>query len=219
MYKDILANSKEVLLSEVAKIGDFVDYDAGIWGQDEISIGSNGWLRFPKGESRSKSIEGSSSGGWRVIEIENDAVTIIHAGVAASGMWGYQYDDSVRAAQRLSCLNSACETYYLNKNFATSSSIPPKTIIDNIDRDLYKDLVFVGQKYAVNTYIPYNYIPFYSVKENYDADNAYSYGEGLPRMRPVVTLKSKLLTSTSKTKDEFGHDCWVLLPPQETQGT
>ena len=35
-------------------------------------------------------------------------------------------------------------------------------------------------------------------------------------LRPVVTLKEGMYTSTNKVKDEFGNTCWALIAPTET---
>lgn len=221
IYKDILASA--VLLSEVAQIGDFVNYDAGIWESTNPRLFNDGYLRVPASRNKNESLEECNiSGGWRILEISGSTVQIIHAGTPAQGKWSYS-DPNLGKGRREAYLefNQKCSEF-VNTNLATEGRMPLFQDLEKLDLDKHEDLAFVGQHYMVSIYNSSyinktEYVCVYKSKG--ETWWGFIYDDDFYFMRPIVTLKAEMLTSTTKTKDEFGHDCWRLIPPQETQGT
>ena len=73
------------LFANVVNIGDFVNYDAGTW-TNTVAKPTSGYSfgGYTSGNSRNNTVNCSSErnlyNGWRVLAVENDIVTLIHAG-------------------------------------------------------------------------------------------------------------------------------------------
>lgn len=172
MYKKV---DKAVRISEVASIGDFVYYDAGVWTEtsnSQIRVGS-GWMPIEgNGISKNKSYNATNfAGGWRILDISDGIVTIIHAGIVGYCNWGNSNKEHTDV--RLSSMNSICSTYFKNSEYASSASVVSISQIEKINDEKYSNLIYVGNSYLLSRYYPSNWYAFYEVRANYDENEKY----------------------------------------------
>lgn len=87
-YNDCIGNKEFTLfLHEEAQVGDFVEYDSGVWPENGTTSSSKfiSFGGYNNGESRNDNStscgENASYTGWRIFSIEGNVVTLIHAGI------------------------------------------------------------------------------------------------------------------------------------------
>lgn len=213
-------------LASQAKIGDYVAYDAGTWSQ---TVGVNSASKnfqfggYTAGKSKNDSVtcwdgKANNSNGWRVIEIKDDTVKIIHAGTPECMVFPYVDNNQNLAyscqkmlsgyTSRPDLINSNFTStprdwsYYVNSNYATSATSVTKEILERVvgkinSQSIYSnDLIAIGSYYWIST-APMYTNDFWSVAFNGKASgNTGIYGKSpIFGIRPVVTLKKGLKTS------------------------
>ena len=229
---------EDVKLANVAKIGDYVNYDAGTWTTTASTPSSTSAFTFggyTAGTSRNNSSSCTPSlgyDGWRILSIEGDTVKLIHAGIPE-------------------CMYVSFSNRYPNRinnylNIITGSS---SGAIDTSFPSTPKDWsIYVNNNYATNAYL-FNleelnhwYSQVNHATMNYgetfdddlihiegiyllsDIDSWYSYymlnypiyssvynaTSGLYGIRPVVVLKEGIKTSGSITNTD-GNQEWILV--------
>ena len=120
---NITVYKTELLITKV-KVGDYVAYDAGVWTETKARPTSQGEFGgYTKGEKKANSSYFGDNvltnlKGWRVLKIEGNIVTIIHAGVSEYYYHAYGY-----TSESLAILNSRAISEYLNPIYATSAHI------------------------------------------------------------------------------------------------
>ena len=147
------------VLGEEVHIGDYVDYDAGIWDKsvpitsESLSLGG-----YTQGSSRNHGVicdgnDGVVKSGWRVIDISSDVVTLVSAGLPEcyANVWG-------KASESITYLTSHDYSEYVNSNYATKAGILTKDMVDKVNgteitvgSDVANDILKAGGRY----WIPY----------------------------------------------------------------
>lgn len=204
------------------KIGDYINYDAGNWSESEISLtvsneraneqGEFSLYKIEPGTSKNSSItEGcykdnnkTSNYGWRVINIENGKIVLIHAGVPTCYYHMLSMDDSYQKASIIN-LNDFANKYFVNEKYVESA----RSVIcedffkvkcmygsgnlteENLISEIYNDSTMynVGDNYWLaspsNIYRLWDWNQDYKGFSNHDT---HPYG-----LRPVVTLKADIV--------------------------
>ncbi len=181
------------LLSEVAKVGDFVNYDVGKWTETVGKPTSQGKFGgYTEGTSKSTSTTGNNySGGWRVLSISGTTVRLVHAGTPAL-YYHSSHTESVTNAS-IKSVNNFCNEHFLNKEYADSVASPQYG--DAVGGVLSTSgLIAPGTQYWV-TQID-------STDNMFNWNNSWvDYtGAGALGIRPMVTLKAGIRTiGSSKT--------------------
>lgn len=149
--------TKNKYLADLVKIGDFVNYDAGVWTKEEIeSLGQmyeeepthqGKFGKFKVGSNKNNSIEPygvhkSLYNGWRVLSIKEDKVYLVHAGTP-EGYYheeGSSFDTEKILTGNLSEItvekNGKSEAtprnwnMYVNEKYAQSATIFTKQMLD-----------------------------------------------------------------------------------------
>ncbi len=201
-------------LFDVAKVGDYVSYDAGIWASataKPTKQGDFGGNEANKNKGYSVSLcdnTTTSLNGWRVLskDEENKTVTIVHAGQPECY---YHVYNSENQSSSVKALNERANKYK-NTIYADSAHAldynEAKEITTNIS-STEDDLRKTGARYWLAT--PYNDDALYYVSTtgsiNNNGYNFDSWG-----FRPVIVLKSSVIT-TGKGQDQVGNsDTWII---------
>lgn len=203
------------LLSEVASIGDYVAYDAGIWDQDKLLPTANipytlgGYSASTNmGDGITCQEEEIAKNGWRIINASDEYITLVSAGVTECFYLGY---GSTAASKSLEILNQKYTNDYVNDDYAISMTYLTKEMVDNFygSSSSYKkidnDLINIGQEYYLASSAT-SYNLWFVSKNGYIAN----YYVGLKGVRPVITLKANIKT-TGKNKD----NAWILEKVEE----
>ena len=211
------------------QVGDFVNYDAGNWTQEEIDKLGNLYSGenipnadnpytfggFKAGQSRNicitpyRQYQNIYSGGWRILSINNDnSINIIHAGTSE----GYFHPSETNAAYK--------SIYILDKNHTSNSIQALKrdwNMYENLEYtisnsahlvkndELNNNILITGSYYWEANYNNHRDFYFIDFSGRYYR-NGYRYCFGI---RPVVTLKAECLfqnindenTTTHNTQD------------------
>jgi len=199
----IIEDIPNSLLIEKAKIGDYVDYDAGTWDQDRIIPTRNEAFTlggYNNGASRNKGItcnDKETLDGWRIIDIGDEQITLISAGVVECYYLGYS---SSGVSNSLEVLKQGQYNDYVSEEYAVSMSYLTKDMVDKYMKEdvSYKtisdDLIKIGEEYFLASGVtPYS---LWYVSENGYVAN---YHVGLKGVRVVVALKEEIRT-TGKNK-------------------
>ncbi len=200
-----------VYLAERAQQGDYVAYDAGNWGSSApakpVVHGNFGGNAANTNKGASVSVCYSSGGstslnGWRVLKIESGKVYLVHAGMPECYYHGSDSSDSIAK------LDARAKEQYLNETYAESAHA--MTQVETNALDSSNTLRKTGAYYWLAT-----------VSDSTDLYNVYNnggYSNGLRKymlgFRPVVVLKSTVLTTGKTTTDKVGNkNTWDLLLP------
>ncbi len=197
---------KYAYLYDVAKVGDYVDYNAGDWKDSSKMPTENGSFGgYNAGTSKNASVEKCGGGttnlnGWRVLSKneKTKTVTIVHAGEPEC--YYHEYRDSNTGVINLD--NRAKE--YMNE-YAQSSRSIKKEDIETITPQS-NTLRMIGDWYWLATvYSNYDLYSVYASGIINGGGNSYAFG-----YRPVVELKSSVFTP-GKGTDMFSQDAWQLV--------
>lgn len=201
-------------LSEKAKIGDYVNYDAGIWEEEKIVPNYQTPYTFGgynKDLSRNKGIacknNEKTNDGWRVFDITDDVVTLIHSGISMCYYHGYgngTNDTSVNVLKNLNENNNY--NYYLDNKYGESVNVLSKEDIDKfISGDssyarIRDNLINVGEPYWLATKSGSYYMWYVTEGGSVAIDHVGAYG-----VRVLVKLKKNTKTTGI---DKSGN--WIL---------
>lgn len=206
---------------ENLKVGDYIAYDAGNWSKEELeevvidercnTQGEFSLYKIEENYSKNNSIENgcykdnnySTNSGWRVINIENGVISIIHAGVPACYYHELVMDDT-NQKESIKLLNEYANNHFVNKEYATfARSVVCSDFFngecgygasaltnDKLRSEIFNDetLYSVGDNYWLaspsNIYRLWDWNTDYKGFSNHDT---HPYG-----LRPVVTLKENI---------------------------
>lgn len=187
----------EILLSQVAKVGDYVAYDAGKWSNSASKPEKSGEFGgYKNGASKSESVacssgDNSTSQGFRILKVEEGVVTLVHAGTPEC----YYHDGDSNEA--LTNISSRIYGQYYNSEYAQtargllcadlSSFGVDETCSDTTVGDL---LVNVGSSYWLGSTADETQL---SMVNNY-GKTGLSDQKALG-IRPVVVLRTDLKVS------------------------
>ncbi len=197
-----------VYLAQKATVGDYVAYDAGTWSS-AVTTKPTGQGTFGgnaannKGNSVSSCLSSSYSTslkGWRVLKIEGNQVYLVHAGQPECYYHGQDQSASITKLD-------ARAKEYMN-SYAQSAHAITKDEVDAIT-NTSDTLRKTGDYYWLAT--PYNGLSggyLYCVHP--DGSIANYCRNSSDGFRPVIVLKSTILT-TGQGSDGFGHnDAWLI---------
>ncbi len=204
---------KYAYLADVAKEGDYVAYDTGTWSTSKEKPTENGnFGGYTKDQSKGESVSACSNiashgsttlKGWRVLKVEpsTKTVTIVHAGQPEC-----YYHDGLSSTS-INNLDTRSSSEYLNQTYATSAHAMKREDAEIIDQN--STLRKTGATYwLANEVSSYGLLMGYSTGQISGDNRMVALG-----YRPVVVLKSKILT-TGKGQDQVGNnDAWQLVKP------
>ena len=196
--------SSGTLLSEVAEVGDYVAYDAGVWSETKEKPTSQGEFGgYTKGENKASSVSSCYSSyttslkGWRILSISNNSVTIVHAGQSEC------YYHGTNSSTSITKLNNRATSEYLNDIYAESAHMMTKAEIDVLSSS--NNLRNIGAFYWLATESSSNGMWPVNDEGNINNHSNHSYG-----VRPVIVLKEGIKTS-GKSVDIFNQEAWQLI--------
>ncbi len=196
---------KPLILSDIVKIGDYVNYEAGIWNEnkpygDIISFGEFGG--YQSGMSRNQGVACENNGsivneayGWRVIDVDQStgAVSLVHAGTPECyrNEWG-------RNTESVDILKNRNYSIYVDSKYAKSATIFTKEMAEKVYGsiieagagfyDLEHDVLKSYSRYWFPTPHGDNNLMYVQPGGYVGSMGSYTYG-----IRPVVILKENLL--------------------------
>ncbi len=182
------------LLASKVKVGDFVNYDAGNWSSTADKPNSQGQFGgYTSETSKNASITPYSnyantySGGWRVLSVSDNIVTIVHAGTPVS--YYHNYTNGGHANETVNKLNTFCNNNFVNNKYASSSR--------SIRKSDSSSVLQTGSYYwfadVQNNNNVWNWDPV-SATGQY-AGSPKSAFQGSFGVRPVVVLKAEVKTT------------------------
>lgn len=218
-------------LVDVVSVGDYVAYDAGTWSRTASVPSSNGNVgTYTAGENKGKSVpdgyysgygpvgEGNTStlNGWRVFSKEGagaeGTVTLISAGSPACIYYSGLNESDVNVF--INAYNSFCNSNFVNPTFASSA----RGVIEDelIGLEESNTLRSIGSFYfTANGHgtgssgtVPYYFVGCFYPTGYYNQGFSINEKHGI---RPVVTLKSGILTGDDLISDYFGNMSWSIL--------
>ena len=207
---------KYAYLADVVKVGDYVAYDAGEWTSDvPIPTEYGTFGGYSKGKNKGESVacresQAPNFQGWRVLKVDQNSktVTLVHAGQPECyyHAYGGLSDESIKK------LNNQSQNY-LNFNYAQSAhamNYEEALDITKNEDATDDDLRTTGVRYWLSTKASSG-IGFWGVDTNGRLDfNNFQYVNGF---RPVIELKSGMLT-TGQEPDKVGNqNAWTLVLP------
>ncbi len=196
-------------LTTKAKVGDYVAYDAGIWGSNAVKPTEQGQFGgYSQGQSKNASsacyYDAPNLKGWRVLKKEDGKVYLVHASYPECYYHGTSPSDSVKK------LNERAQSTYVDGKYAESAhalNYEEALAITGITSSTDKDLRATGDNYWIAS----------ATNDGTRLWNADKFG-GMYYInndnmsmgfRPVIVLKSDVLT-TGEEKDMFGNKAWIL---------
>ncbi len=197
---------KYAKLAEVAKQGDYVAYDAGTWGTAAAKPTSQGTFGGNGTGNKGNSVAWCSSSsyttslkGWRVLKNDGTTVTLVHAGQPECY---YHVTDQSGSVTKL---NARAKEQYLNKIYATEAHAMIQAEANALDSS--NTLRTTGDRYWLATPNSSSSYSLYFVNPDSSIGSSRSDSFGF---RPVVVLKSTVLT-TGRGTDQVGNpDAWIL---------
>lgn len=187
-------------LADEAKLGDFVNYDAGIWTETEDKPQKPGMFGgYRAGTNKGMSLRNGKNG-WRVMKIDHSdkTVTLVHAGVPEL------YHHRCGCSGNILRLNRRA-MQYLNLDYAKDAHMLTKKEMEIFD--IKNDLRTINILYFLVTVNEYNNLRFVDEDGYIDYYNYY----GLCGSRPAVELKPNIQTN-GQGEDIFGNkEAWQLV--------
>ena len=217
------------LLIDYVQVGDYINYDAGDWtnltglqttgnptsqgqfgiydNKTEISAVSKNQSITPLTGPQSGIGDNTYAGGWKVLSINYDTgfIKIVSAGTPIT-----YYHAVGNSVASVSNINNFCNNNFVNSTYAVlatgltyediGSPANGAVVVEN------KNLRFVGNSYWLASYQNTNQL-WYVRHLNLEQDGSYMNGNFAIGIRPVVTLKTGLLT-TGLVQDGFGNQAW-----------
>lgn len=163
------------------KIGDYINYDAGEWSDEDLlnienenrpsEQGQFSLYKLVSGASKNDSVTSgcykddnySTNSGWRVISISNDEISIIHAGVPTC-YYHLIADDDTNQKASIKNMDEFVNKYFVNSKYATSGR-------NNICSDYFKtDVCAYGKNSLSEEYLKEE---VYADKTIYDTGDNY----------------------------------------------
>jgi len=210
--------AKPTLISKVS-VGDFVNYDAvlGKWSSTVASPTTTGTFGgYTADTYKGTSINSynnsykTTTNGWRVLSVDEatGVVRITTAGAPAQGYYGNSSSD--RTAM-ISAMDTFANSNFVASGYATGAENMKKTDTDSLGSS--NDLQNNGSYYwlgSANTASDSDgYYSLYNVSgHSGNVNNGCSIAFGV---RPIVSLRSGILTNETKTTDVHGNSGWDLV--------
>lgn len=213
------------LLSSVAKVGDYVDYDAGNWTTTAM-VPSNGNLYsfggYKSGDSRNNSVscDGSVSndeGGWRILSIEDDGITLIHAGMSECFIFAneakalYVLTGSNPSGINVSGLTPRNYNEYVDNKYATKAMIATKAMVEG------NSTIFPRESESIFFRKDKRYVlgDTYNGHLTYIDEGILNYAPATNTVfgiKPIVILKNtvKTIGAMPNTSGEENNKTWLL---------
>jgi len=210
--------TKPTLVSKVS-VGDFVNYDAVLtkWSSTVASPTTTGTFGgYTQDTYKGTSINSynnsykTTTNGWRVLSVDEatGVVRITTAGAPAQGYYGNSSSD--RTAM-ISAMDTFANSNFVASGYATGAENMKKTDTDSLGSS--NDLQNNGSYYWLGTANTANdsggYYSLYRVHGssghvNSNHNNAFG-------VRPIVSLRSGILTNEAKSTDVHGNTGWDLV--------
>lgn len=199
-------------LSEKVSIGDYVDYDADFWEEEknvptrDDAFAFGGYkVSTSRNNSVSCNYKSIDNKGWRVFSIEDESVTLIHAGVPMCYYHGYGAGTNDTSVGFLSGVDqNIILQHFLDNKFSETARILSKEDIDKfvgsdssyarIDNDLIK----VGIPYWLSTKNGSYNLWYVTEGGTIATDHVGAYG-----VRVLVTLKKNVQTTGINESGEW----------------
>lgn len=170
-------------LANVVKVGDFVNYDAGVWDKTVVMPTSGfSFGGYTAGTSRNNSVscagETSLYNGWRVIEVKDDTVKLIHAG--SSECYYHPHGTDYACISKYILTNDKSPVY----GYCANSSLYE----GHTSRDWNE---YLDSRYASNvTSVSWRNHNIYDVAEIITYENAEAFVAAYPNYSFVLTSSS-----------------------------
>ena len=194
------------LLYDKVNIGDYVDYNAGVWndGNGSVSTADETFSGYTSGTSKNNGVKCSSNDsgvkhGWVVMSKSNGKVILVHAGTPEC----FYHSNNVAASTAISKMNQRAQGY-INSNYAESASALSCSIAGvNCTKGTYMTGFHVtGTHYYLATASGNGNVLWGIAYDGRTTEfSRRAYG-----IRPVIVLKSSVLTTGSKNS----RGAWVL---------
>lgn len=184
------------LLSQSVKVGDFVAYDAGTWTTTaEVPKTNGNFGGYTAGTSKNSSVvcreeDTSTASGWKVLSVNGNTVTIIHAGIPEC-----YYHAAVSSSNSISALTNRAKTTYMN-NYAQDARMFNYNDYTS-SNDSFK---VIGSHYYMATAKDNTTLYYASYSGRVNGGSARANG-----IRPVIVLKSDV-----KTTGKNSNGAWIL---------
>ncbi len=196
-------------LADKVQVGDYVAYDAGEWKESAGQPTQQGQFGgYTQGKNRGESVVCKSTygstdlKGWRVLKKENNQVYLVHAGQPEC----YYHAGGGHSEESVKLLNERAKQY-MNSYADSAHAINKQEALDitgSYDTTT-EDLRTTGAEYWLAT--EYDTFSLWYV---YSAGDMRRYNGTSLGFRPVIVLKSTVLTM-GQGSDGFGHnDAWIL---------
>ncbi len=203
----IKVEAKGELLYDKVSVGDYVAYDAGVWNETVEKTTYNSFGGYTKGKSKNETVICDNDSismykGWRVLKKDaaTKKVTIIHAATPECYYHDWT-DDSVTN------LNTRANEQYKNSYADSAHAMTYDEIKELEALDPHGELLYCQAGYWLATRNTGSL--GYLYKAN-GAGSVSSYYSDLDGFRPVIVLKSDVMT-TGRGKDQVGNEnAWIL---------
>ena len=217
------------LLANMAKVGDYVEYDAGSFTETKAFPTNTASYNFSFGgynagnslNTRTVNCQSKTSTaitGWRILSISGTTVTLIHGGapecyyhpsITGQGNIGYN-SEKLLSGSTLGIPNGLYTSTprnwssYINASYATGATIFTKKMLDTYlslsGTSMNDNIIKIGAEYYLGTASSSSALYGVSAAGKL---NGYSYK--VFGIRPVVTLKS-----TIKTDGKNANGAWTI---------
>ena len=235
-----VVNETVSTLANVVETGDYVDYDAGIWaesaskpnGDTPYTLG--GYL---KNNSRNNNVNCSAYpkySGWRVLDVTDGVVTLIHAGIPECFHFTYDGENEgvaynaevILRGTTSGTINSeiiavphSFSNYIINRDYASSASalslndLTKILDVDNLEdeEEITHDLLAIDANYYLATPVDENHLAYVYVEDGKsyismeNDDTTISKTYGI---RPIVRLRVGV--ETTGQSEVNGTKTWIL---------
>lgn len=235
-YNNCIGKKEETfLLSAKAQVGDFVSYDAGTWATS-VSKPTAGVFEFggyDAGTSKNSSVTCTNKtdnryDGWRIISIEGDEVSLIHAGVAfcynlainnsaidkfsyyASTYYFFTGDSNKFTDTSIITSTPYDWNTFVNSDYAQSARMSTKLDLHLSSQNIADDYVLANLCNDDNCLQGYAISSLGDVAISSGSQKLINLVGGTFGVRPVVVLKKGIKTSGSVT-NTYGYNEWILV--------
>ncbi len=214
---DDLISKVPLYLADVVKVGDYVDYDAGVWSQTTVIPTKNGdFGGYSKGQSKNDSVSVCNSDrgstnlkGWRVLskDEKTKTVTIVHAGQPECYYHAGSNAPDLNAS--INNLNSQANQYVNSYAKSAHAMTRDEAFIDPNIRTIGSYYYLTSTMYRSD--LQHDCLLYITPTGTSAESNIVDIGSF--GFRPVVVLKDKILT-TGEGLDQFNQKAWLLVKPK-----